>query len=67
MRNAEMRRKTSTPPDTRPSQTWYATTRPRATARSPWISGLNFRWGRELASVGLAAVARLVGVTVWNS
>ena len=34
-RNAEMNRKTSTPPDTLPNQTWYSTTRSTANARRP--------------------------------
>ncbi|BCW55361.1 hypothetical protein StoSoilB19_27350 [Arthrobacter sp. StoSoilB19] len=29
----------STPPDTRPNHTWYATTIRTARARSPWTSG----------------------------
>ncbi|BCT76990.1 hypothetical protein SCMU_28320 [Sinomonas cyclohexanicum] len=36
-------RNTSTPPETRPSHTWYSTTSATATALSPWISGRKTR------------------------
>ena len=34
-RKAEMKRKTSTPPETLPNQTWYSTTSSTAKARRP--------------------------------
>ncbi len=39
IRNPVMRKNTSTPPETRPSHTWYTTTSTTANARSPCNSG----------------------------
>ena len=60
-KNPDSTRNTSTPPDTRPNQTWKIATNAIATPRNPSRSWRYARTGPEGAAVGSAGSAALAG------